>query len=288
MRYHPFSRRERGVGFWPTLLVVSLVFLLMLLIQVIRRIMPFTVEIRQQAQLAAMMTALELRANEFAGYPPSDANDPTGVPYGGALKLCEAVMGRDLLGVHSESVFGADGLDATGTLDLYPDVESLGQVDREANLTARRGPYFQPEKANAYRLVDIYGKSHTGPFDESLFVLCDIYIRKRPSGVKTGMPILYYRADRDGTTHDVNDPDNSENIYDYRDNQVLLSLGVPGEPNAVHPLSDPRRFYMNTQSDKIVTQAKPYNADSFIFISAGYDGLYGTADDICNFWKYRE
>jgi hypothetical protein len=27
--------------------------------------------------------------------------------------------------------------------------------------------------------------------------------------------------------------------------------------------------------------------DSYILISAGKDGLYGTADDICNFeWKY--
>jgi len=110
----------------------------------------------------------------------------------------------------------------------------------------------------------------------------------RPSGKKTGLPILYYRADGKGTAHDVNNPDNSENIYDYRDNYSLVSLGVPGEPNAVHPLSDPKRFYMNTKSDKIRTGSKPYRVDSFILISAGLDGLYGTADDICNFdWKYR-
>jgi hypothetical protein len=57
----------------------------------------------------------------------------------------------------------------------------------------------------------------------------------------------------------------------------------------VHPLADPKRFYMDTQSDKIVTKSRPYNADRFILISAGKDGLYGTADDICNFdFKYRE
>jgi hypothetical protein len=33
----------------------------------------------------------------------------------------------------------------------------------------------------------------------------------------------------------------------------------------------------------------PSCGDSFILISAGQDGLYGTADDICNFeWKYRK
>lgn len=29
--------------------------------------------------------------------------------------------------------------------------------------------------------------------------------------------------------------------------------------------------------------------DSYILISAGWDGIYGTADDVCNFtWNYRE
>jgi len=35
--------------------------------------------------------------------------------------------------------------------------------------------------------------------------------------------------------------------------------------------------------------SRPHRADTFILISAGQDGQYGTADDICNFeWKYRE
>lgn len=270
------------------LLLVAI--LVILLLPRLMRPTHYPVSVRQRAQLHSVSTALELFSNEFEGYPPSDANDPTGVPYCGAMKLCEAVMGRDLLGIHSKSAFRADGLDAAGVLALYPDnIDTLEKVDREANLRARKGPYVQLENANPYRLVDIYGKGQTGPFDENLFVLCDIYIRKRPGGAETGMPILYYRANPDGTTHDLDDPDSSENIYDYRENQMLLSLGVPGEPNAVHPLADPKRFYTNTRSDKIITQSKPYNADKFILMSAGYDGLYGTADDICNFdWKYRE
>jgi hypothetical protein len=103
------------------------------------------------------------------------------------------------------------------------------------------------------------------------------------------MPILYHRANTEGTTHDVNDPDNPANIYDYTDNLTLLNLGVPGDPHGLHPLADPRRFYMNTKSDKIVSESRPYRPYSYILISAGYDGLYGTADDICNFdWQYRD
>ena len=155
-------------------------------------------------------------------------------------------------------------------------------------LADRKGPYLQEENANAFRLVDVFGKGHTGPFLEDTYVLCDTYEKKRPSGKKTGMPILYYRANTKATAHDVNDPNNPANIYNYRDNQALIELGVPGDSNAVHPLANPKRFYLNTKSDKQTIISKPYRGDSYILLSAGYDGLYGTADDVCNFeWKYR-
>ena len=66
-------------------------------------------------------------------------------------------------------------------------------------------------------------------------------------------------------------------------------LGVPGKPGETHPLADPKRFYLNTQDRKASGKSAPYRCDSFILISAGQDGLSGTADDICNpEWKYRE
>jgi len=68
-----------------------------------------------------MKAALELFAHAFEEYPPSDANDSTGVLYCGAMKLAEAVMCRDLIGVHSRSGFRADGLDPYGGPDLYPE-----------------------------------------------------------------------------------------------------------------------------------------------------------------------
>jgi len=200
------------------------------------------------------------------------------------MKLAEATMGQDLLGYHPKSAFRADGLDPCSLAPLYP-----ANPSRD-DLRARRGPYLQPEEmANAYRLVDIYGKGNTGLFPEDALVLCDTYRRKLPSGKKAGMPILYHRANRSGTTHDANNPDDPQNIYDYRDNFALIALGVPGNPRAVHPLANPRRFYLNTQDTKVSIMQRPYRRDSFILISAGYDGLYGTADDVCNFeWRYRE
>ena len=244
----------------------------------------------QMTQFNVMNTALELFNIEYGDYPPSDANDPVGQPYCGSMKLCEALLGQDLLGFHSELVFRRDGLDATGTVRLYPeDIEALSSADRDSNLRARKGPYVQAENANAYRLADIYGEGNTGPFPADVFVLCDTYEQKRPTGERTGMPILYYRADPKGKVHDPDCPDDPSNIYDYRDNHALVLLGVPGDPNAVHPLADPKRFYLNTQSDNVTTESRPFHPDKFILISAGYDGLYGTGDDICNFdWQYRE
>jgi hypothetical protein len=101
------------------------------------------------------------------------------------------------------------------------------------------------------------------------------------------MPILYYWANPSGIAHDVSNPDNPQNIYNHKDNQALIALGMPGKPGETHPLSDPKRFYLNTQ-DRKTSKSMPSSGNSFILISAGQDGLYGTADDICNFErKYR-
>ena len=39
---------------------------------------------------------------------------------------------------------------------------------------------------------------------------------------------------------------------------------------------------------QVTTIKRPYRAGSFILVSAGKDGLYGTADDIFNFTKDTE
>ena len=274
---------EARTGQWQWLIVVfiCLPIVVCLLLPFANRVSRPERGARQMAQFKALNAAIELFNNEFEGYPPSGANDVTGVPYCGALKLTEAMMGRDLFGFHSTSVFRADGKDPDGRVPLY--AVDVREPDPK-NLRLRRGPYLQAENANAYRLVQIYGKGNTGPFPEDTFILCDTYGSRRPSGEMTGMPILYYRADTSRTAHDGDNPDNPENIYRYMDNQALIALGVPGEPNQVHPLSDPNCFYRNTRDTKNKKKAGPFRRGTFILISAGEDGLYGTKDDVCNFW----
>jgi competence protein ComGC len=292
--------RRRAFTIVELLTVMSIIVILIgLLVPALNKVKRFATDVKQRAQLHSISTAIELFSNEFDGYPDSSALDPQDQAYSGAMKLCEAIMGQDLLGVHANTVFRADGLNASGNDDLYPEMTALSSAQREDNLKARKGPYLQPENANANRLEDIY--SDTGGFLPQTFVLCDVYGRKTAAGFKTGMPILYYKANTAYSQHDptitMTERDNNGNIYNYLDNEMLLALGKPwqtGTTSTPHKLSAAgddgvERFFWNTQSDKIVTTPRPYNADKFILISAGYDGEYGTADDICNFeWKYQD
>jgi len=282
------SRKKAAFTIIELLTVMSIIVILIgLLVPALNMAKRYAKMVRQKAQFHAMDAAIELYSNEFDGYPPSGAMDPTGQSYCGAMKLCETMMGQDLMGVHSNSVFRRDGMDATGTRLLYPSPPSSD------NLKARKGPYLPSESVSAYRLGKIF--DDTGDFLRQSFVLCDVYTRQMRTGEKIGMPILYYKADTANNLHDPNTLptpiDNKGNIYNYWDNQSVVALGKPWEAGelSTHKLMDPLRFYKNTRSDKITTTSRPFRVDSYILISAGFDGEYGTADDVCNFeWKYRE
>jgi len=286
------SRRKKAFTIIELLTVMSIIVILIgVLVPALNNVRRYAKKVKQKAQFNSIQAAIELFNNENDGYPSSSAVDGTGQPYCGAMKLCEAMMGRDLLGFHPDSVFRADGLDATGTRPVYPVPPSTD------NLSARLGPLLQDDNANAYRLLDIYGTGNTGSFNENIFVLCDVYTRTMRTGKKTGMPILYYKADTSNFLHDPNSAtastDSNGNIYNYFDNHMLVSLGKPweqaGSTSSPPSLSNPARFYRNTRNTQITTLRRPFRTDSYILISAGFDGEYGTADDICNFeWKYRE
>ncbi|HEC03111.1 MAG TPA: type II secretion system protein [Phycisphaerales bacterium] len=292
------SKKRAAFTIVELLTVMSIIVILIgLLVPALNQVKRYAYEVKQRAQLKSIDTAIELFNSEFDGYPDSSALGPDGLEYCGAMKLCEAVMGQDLLGFHPDSTFRADG--TNGVQALYPDSGSLSPAAYRANLSTRKGPYLPLDNANAFSMEDLYGD--TAPFLPRHFVLCDVYKRvtHRRIGSKVGMPILYYRANTANTLHDVDMPDNPQNIYNYRDNQTLLALGKPwdqGNPGGVgtpasgtQALLNPTRFYMNTRNEKVLTASRPYRADTYILISAGWDGEYGTPDDVCNFdWKYLE
>ena len=291
------SKRRAAFTIVELLTVMSIIVILIgLLVPALNKVRIYAKEVTQSAQFHSMDAAIELFNNAFDGYPESSALDPMRTNYCGAMKLCEAMMGQDLLGFHSNSIFNADGTDAMGVPCYDP-----------ADLSARKGPFLPADSANAFIMSDIYGSS-IGPFGATNFVLCDVFTRRLATGVKAGMPILYYKANPANAIHryDVKknihmpiDTENSDgNIYNYFDNHALVGLGKPWETGGTShklfedPLASPPeapgvRFYINTKNAQIARPWRPYRADSYILISAGYDGEYGTADDICNYnWKY--
>lgn len=284
------STNKRAFTIVELLTVMSIIIILMgLLAPAMNRARRFAMKVGQKNQFHSIDVALELFRSEFDGYPDSGALDATGALYCGAMKLAEAMVGQDLLGFHPDSRFLADGTDGAGNALYTP-----------PTLTTRVDPYLPLEQANAYRLVEIYPNIATSNFNGARFVLCDVYKHALPNG-KIGMPVLYYKANTSNSLHDVTMPDQS--IYNYIDNHELVNLGMPWNPPPGGPIHDlfhdpdgednvpgtpddeveGEKLYIKTKNEKVTTMNRPYRTDSFVLISAGFDGEYGTRDDVFNF-----
>ena len=172
----------------------------------------------------------------------------------------------------------------------------MPQAEIDANLNSRKGPYLELEVANAVKLVNIYGTGNTGNINETTFILADMFGKaiNKATNKPTGLPILYFKADTLVTAHDASlytgaggDPET--NIYDIEDNWQVFNLPVLGTTDVYHPMRDDsagyEQFYAATANPNFTSPIRPYRAESFILMSAGKDGLYGTVDDVFNFEK---
>lgn len=240
-----------------------IIILISLLVPGLNALRRYARKVTQKNRFYAINLALETFHSEWGHYPDSSPLPVAGPPSCGAMKLARAMVGEDLLGYDPP---GGDPCDLS---------------DRRL--------YLPIEKANAYKLRDIYGSANTGPFDPEAFVLCDVYPNVtylgRGARELIGMPILYYKANTSNTRHNLINPLDPQNIYSFLHNYLLVGLGAPWEPGREHPLfKDRKKFYEMTVNEQIDLD-RPYRADSYILLSAGYDGLYGTDDDIFNFRK---
>ena len=281
------------------LTVLAIIALLIgLLIPSLTMIRNVAKEAKQKAQLTEIGLALTAFRNDNGDYPPSHwmAPPPTAGPldYSGAQKLAEALLGWDLLGFHPKSAWRADGLDAGGG-DLSYDPAQGRDIDGDGvpdTLNERKGPYIEQATANAFKLGDLYGPALTAsPLNAGTFVICDSFGVKKVTiapgrTAKAGTPILYYRANTSSKT--VAPPAAPfQRIYNIFDNVPLASqLMSIADSTQAHQLGNPATmqvFYDYIRDLKVTARPWPYRPDSYILISAGADGLYGTNDDICNF-----
>ncbi len=238
-----------------------------------------------------------------------------------AQKLAEALVGYDLLGFHPDSTWQAGP--SVGVLPLaYAGPTSLEQrksryIDLDTADVFRLGV----SPAGDGLFFNTSGTRGGTPLAPDTYVLCDVFSvgeRKITLGsgktVSPGTPILYYRANPASKTFPDYDQAGADPkrrcvyseptdryIYDVRDNWPLLSLGrlrnsgkpVVNPSTNVHPLEDFVSFYTYIWDARVplrpsasgtsLPMAWPHRPDSYLLISAGADGLYGTDDDIRNF-----
>jgi len=277
--------RRKRTGFTVVELLAALgIIALMvgLLIPALSMVRRTAKETKQKAQFTTIGLALTVFKNDYGDYPRSDWLLPParGSDYCGSQKLAEALLGWDLLGFHPKSDFRSNGRN--------DDREFVYDANNPVFFDQRRGPYLDLVSVNAFRLGNISIRYpgmfyNTGPLAPNTFVICDVFGTKKVmlangETVKAGAPILYYRANTSGKT--------IREIYNAQDNDALVQIKQQAD-NKEHPLTRPagqfQYFYDYIRDPKISARPWPYRPDSYILISAGVDGLYGTGDDIRNF-----
>jgi type II secretory pathway pseudopilin PulG len=270
-------------------------------------------EAKQKVQFTAIDLALATFKNDYGSLPPSDRytwlrDTQQTENSSGAQKLAEALLGWDLLGFHPDSGWRADGMNrwpyrvgttthAEGTYFLY---------DRtvEYDMDKRKSRYLDLDTANAVRLGvtgnqdGLFDLGAVGvPLAANTFVLGDVFgkgkdvtlldgsrrksacralLSRQPLGESAGEHLrqpgqrLSYR--RQGADRPA-----------QRGTAPLRAAGRFWNPLA----GTVATFYDFITDWRASTQSfpVPYKNDSYILISAGYDGFYGTDDDICNFQR---
>ena len=295
------------------LVVVSIIAALMaIMVPALNKVGKIKKNLKQKAAFHAGEISLELYSKDFGDYPDSSQIVGAGGAITGAQRIAEAFFGRDDRCFNPKTKWHP-GRDALVPQDIYTDL----------TLKDRKKPYFQRKRVGFYTVYDLWAgntapssiySSGAAPASatEVTPIFTDVFLRNKvtlASGerAKVGMPILYFKADSTkGFREDQ--PTGLQNIthsniygnwvYNFDDNLPVLQLpwlrDTAAQPNglALHYQKDPdnpsttdnaQLFYEQLTQRQDGNFFKPYNKSTFILISAGDDGIYGTKDDLTNF-----
>jgi len=307
------TRRQTQGGFTliELLVVISIVALLIAILSVgSKKVKVISKNLQQKSAFHAMEVGLELFSGDFDGYPSSKARVAGGYYVTGAQHLAEAMLGRDGRGFEPQTGWFPLGdvmFSPNAPADLYRSVD--------ASLLRRKGPYCELKYGEARTIRQLWGGNNgpSGIYDTPAAatnaqispIMTDVFSRNDTPSGNLGMPILYFKADStkrfrvDAARQTVTNPgsaDYQDWVYNFDDNLPIIQLpwlrdtAVAGA--AVH-YRDPddaaktqaQVFYeqITQQEDSTRHYYKPYNGSTFLLISAGWDGIYGTKDDIVNF-----
>ncbi len=266
--------------------------------------------LKQASVFHGYRTGLELFSKDFDDYPDSDVQSGASGLVCGAQRLAEAMMGIDQRGFDPRSRWYAP---SHGT-DIYASA-ARGSTPTEiaASDNRRKEVYVEQKDDGCYAVEDLYGGSAGALYSPSGFgqarapVLTDIFKRNRitlttPTGgtaqVKVGTPVLYFKADTRSRLFMGTDPlGNRANwIYNYEDNRAIIDLGTVMDQTVRHDFEAGRQvthdgrtmdglewFYETIKDSRVDAYDKPHNHKTFILMSAGPDGVFGTKDDVTNF-----
>jgi len=254
-------------------------------------------------------------ANPYAAMP----NQPDPLPITGSGLLVWALAGADLLGTpgfrtfRPNSALWRDDTDANNSTP--PGAYALSDDDARLPIHARSGPFVDVDKVQISRANPAHGHFEIEAESnalEDLGYAHDFRQRFYPMFLDSfGFPILYWRADPAGVQmldRYGTDVGISRGIYHWSDNGMLLNPRDVGDKGLIlrpdkefhklrwstkPPLQDdaggstglwPRwTFQRYVQNRAVLSRSTPHNPDTYLLITPGADGLYGTADDIANF-----
>jgi prepilin-type N-terminal cleavage/methylation domain-containing protein len=254
-------------------------------------------------------------SRETNGYPPSAQAEDPATP--GSQNICGAqwavryLLGKDLRGYapRRNAPLAMQNPGDPGEEVTWYDFDGGGRP-----LVDRVGPYVPAESTLVVPTKDLPQAASNGSSmaDAEQLVFVDTY----------GYPILYYvasaRQSAKAGSYLASHIGLTPGIYTHRDNGMLTGLckndacGVNGEPwnfglgknhglknfGADPPLATTitddtytfqyfimnKELYSATSGDPDTEPTVvPYRKDSFILIAAGFDGLFGTRDDVTNF-----
>ncbi len=313
---------ESGFSLIELLVVISIITLLIgFLATGIQGVKRHATNLRQKSNFHAIEVGLELFEKDYDDYPPSKTletlSDGTAGPQVcGAQHLAEALVGRDMRGFDPKTNWYAPDEDDT----IYASQEGKGSTpeDEAASRTRRWKLFIELKKMGAFVMHDLYGDTYSEPVYSSedpcspdsfrAPVITDIFRQKKVKVLYkdqpewAGSPILYYKANSASRLFKkvpASGDDFKKWIYNYEDNRGIIELGTIKDPAVEHHFSEaytytytedgqPRtgtgvHLFYKTITNPKVSYDKPFNAATFILISAGRDGIYGTSDDITNF-----
>ena len=314
---------ESGFSLIELLVVISIIVMLIAMLSTgIQMVKKHATNLRQKANFHAIEVGLELFQKDYDDYPPSSVlpdSSATADLVCGAQHLAEALVGRDMKGFDPKTNWYAPEEDET----IYANVDDKGSTteDEAASRSRRWKLFIELKKMGAFVMHDLYGDTYSGPVYSTDHyteiesfrapVITDIFRQKkitRPNppyegrSEWVGSPILYYKADSSSRLFKkepapTDGPDEFARwIYNYEDNRAIINLGKIKDPAVMHHFNEAYTYtaeggqtrtgvqlFYETITNPKVNYDKPFNAATFILISAGYDGIYGTADDITNF-----